>query len=140
MASEWAPTFPGTADDLGAQADGAIVLAVGIESHLGRKDAGLEHVLHLAVGVYVAGQHLEREKGVGAQLGQALQMGGWHVVCRWQPDRQNTIMSRRNKNKSAKINFTLLAASKSMERVRVRFPAATPTQFSQLLHLPVIRT
>lgn len=52
-------TFPGAANDLGAQTDGAIVLAVGIDAHLGRKDTGLEHVLHLAVGVYIAGKYLK---------------------------------------------------------------------------------
>lgn len=52
-------TFPGAANDLGAQTDSAIVLAVGIDAHLGRKDAGLEHVLHLAVGVYIAGKYLK---------------------------------------------------------------------------------
>lgn len=57
---EWGKlTFPGTANDLGAQTDGAIVLAIGIDAHLGRKDARLQHVLHLAVGVYIAGKYLQ---------------------------------------------------------------------------------
>lgn len=55
-------TFPGTANDLGAQANGAIVLTVGIDAHLGRKDAGLQHVLHLAVGVYIARKYLQSKK------------------------------------------------------------------------------
>lgn len=60
-----APTFPGTADDLGAQAYGAIVLAVGIDAHLRREDAGLKHVLHLAIGVRIGGQYLQREEAAG---------------------------------------------------------------------------
>lgn len=59
-ANQGAPTFPEAADYLGTQADGAIVLAVGIDAHLWGKDAGMQHVLHLAVGVYIAGQYLQR--------------------------------------------------------------------------------
>jgi len=59
MAMDGPLTFPGTANDLGAQTDCAIVLTVGIDAHLGRKDAGLQNVLHLAVGVYIAGKYLQ---------------------------------------------------------------------------------
>lgn len=52
-------TLPGTANDLCAKANSAIVLTVGIDAHLGRKDAGLQHVLHLAVGVYIARKYLQ---------------------------------------------------------------------------------
>lgn len=51
-------TLPPAAEQLRPQTDGPIVLAVRIDAHLRRKHQRLQLVLHLAVRVDVAGQHL----------------------------------------------------------------------------------
>lgn len=55
-------TFPEAANNLGTQADGAIVLAVRIYAYLRGEDDRLQRVLHFAVRVDVARQNLYKKK------------------------------------------------------------------------------